>query len=529
MESEDDGFKESALEELEEQRIRLQNKIIPFDKGMVANADKRNRALGPARVVCTYNIPAAAATGTGSDSLDDNDDGAAATNTGMSNEQLAHELLLNGNFQLEDDCHLYNFYQPNAAVYNTITDSFDRAFWASVEEELKLVPPCLTSFFGILSDIKERVIGFSLAYPEALGIKEIIDVEHIKAQVKQDAFTLESCKNLFYGIFGVIINLHGKMDATARMNKTIELWGEWKDKMEASAPNESAKRISEALHLILDRIHKIRVDIANVKIRKLAPVIRVSGINYEKANFTKSLVSGALTLERTEAWISKTVDFIMQSSEPFVALERPVEIKSLDDKNYKKILFVALVNLVADCNGRKKKDIPETLLLDQRRIRLLHAHFHIHVVSTVILTQVYMDIVKSVSDKTRAQEILQAVAKIIAVEQPPKNPLNPKPTIDRVMDEISVHLPNPEQTRTLIDKHVEPTNVVYKIMVQNFKKLWYHRLAGISDYALRIPECARCIEKESVKHIRLMDNILLVSVRVHIQRYNDILGKVLGN
>ena len=51
--------------------------------------------------------------------------------------------------------------------------------------------------------------------------------------------------------------------------------------------SDRARVICKALELVLDRVHKIRVDTANNKLRAIAPVIRQHGIEYEKTHFAR--------------------------------------------------------------------------------------------------------------------------------------------------------------------------------------------------------------------------------------------------
>jgi hypothetical protein len=76
----------------------------------------------------------------------------------------------------------------------------------------------------------------------------------------------------------------------------------------------------QALDLCLDRIHIVRVEAANRKLRAIAPVIQEHGIDYERSHFDKKLRAGTITMDRTTAWISRTLEGIIQSKDERMAV-----------------------------------------------------------------------------------------------------------------------------------------------------------------------------------------------------------------
>ena len=63
-----------------------------------------------------------------------------------------------------------------------------------------------------------------------------------------------------------------------------------KAKMEAAEEHAvRARAMCEALEFLLDRVHAVRVDTANNKLRAIAPVILEHGVEYERSHFKKKL------------------------------------------------------------------------------------------------------------------------------------------------------------------------------------------------------------------------------------------------
>lgn len=72
---------------------------------------------------------------------------------GMSNEQLAHELLIDGSFRLDERAGQ----SDEKLVHTKIRETFERAFWESLVEELSLDPPHFDSVLKVLEEIRVSI------------------------------------------------------------------------------------------------------------------------------------------------------------------------------------------------------------------------------------------------------------------------------------------------------------------------------------------------------------------------------------
>ena len=73
----------------------------------------------------------------------------------MSNQQVAHELLLDPLFQLEDEgCGSHTAENP---IFHNINESFHRQFWDSLEDDLKLEYPCYVRVIRVLGQICDGI------------------------------------------------------------------------------------------------------------------------------------------------------------------------------------------------------------------------------------------------------------------------------------------------------------------------------------------------------------------------------------
>jgi hypothetical protein len=80
---------------------------------------------------------------------------------GMSNEQLAHEILLDPNFHLRERGCIPN----DALVYGTLRETYVRAFWESLEDDLTSDPVSYSRIINVVKEIKEETLNFFVVGP----------------------------------------------------------------------------------------------------------------------------------------------------------------------------------------------------------------------------------------------------------------------------------------------------------------------------------------------------------------------------
>ena len=173
----------------------------------------------------------------------------------MTNEQLAHELLYDPAFQLDDtgSCSAEN------PVFHHIRESFHQAFWDSLADDLKLTTPCYVRVLRVLSEIRDAIVDIA-GSRESDAIKEIIDIGFIKTQAEQGAFGWDSCKHLVGGVVSVI----QRVQAPHRDTETREKWMVVGSSM-LNPDISQAEVFCKALEFLLDRVNALRIDAANTR------------------------------------------------------------------------------------------------------------------------------------------------------------------------------------------------------------------------------------------------------------------------
>ena len=214
--------------------------------------------------------------------------GYAALPGRLTNEQLAHELLLDPTFQLDESggCSVDN------PVFHRIRESFHTAFWDSLVDDLRLARPCFVRVLRVLGEIRDGLADLAGAH-EAAALNEAIDLDYLRQRAEEGAMTPDACRALLLAILAII----QRVQSPKRDAETKAKWKELLAQLDAGAAaaggqaEEEAAMISierwfcRGLEFLLDRVNAMRIDAANARLRLIAPVIRDHGIDYERGKF----------------------------------------------------------------------------------------------------------------------------------------------------------------------------------------------------------------------------------------------------
>ena len=209
----------------------------------------------------------------------------------MTNEQLAHELLLDPTFQLDESggCSVEN------PVFHRIRERFHQAFWDSLVDDLRLSTPCYARVLRVLAEIRDGISDLA-GSREADTLRELVDLDFIRQQANAGLYEWSSCSRLVASLVQVI----QRTQAPKRDAETRTKWAAIEEAMHTATPEQHARAFCQALEFLLDRVNAMRIDAANARLRLIAPVIKDHGIDYERGKFQDKLNDGSLTLERTE-------------------------------------------------------------------------------------------------------------------------------------------------------------------------------------------------------------------------------------
>lgn len=503
----------------QQQRLREKLAQIAGHKEVAAHDAERRAAAGSTAVATVFKVAGSS-------------DAAPPPGHvgGMTNEQLAHELLLDKDFRLDEKSGM----SEDKLVHTKIRETFERAFWESLVEDLSADPPSYSRVLSVMTEIKTGIESLAAGYTEARQIGEIVDVELITQQLSKDSLDYKGCENLVDAIVGVLVSMHDRMKSTKRREETVNKWADVREKMVNAPENDNsakASAICAALELVLDRVHAVRVDTANHKLKAITPVIREHGVDYEKSQFNKKLEKKIIGLERTRAWISHTVSELTRGQDTRVDASDLIQGKPGD---FEAVFYIAIVDLIADypnwggtTRERAQKDeIPETMLLDLLRVQALNKHFHANVVSSIILVTVEQKVRELIRDAEVRTKLIEAAQEIV-LKNPPK-PTAPRHTIKLVMEELNSKMVADQLAtlQSILEKNVKKNSAVYVPMTKILKRAWYHLTKDKSiPSQCQVPEAAKVLIPEVGRHCLSLAAVAVLNKKVHVERYNEIIAK----
>ncbi len=174
----------------------------------------------------------------------------------MTNEQLAHELLLDPGFQLNEE----GGASSENPVRRKIRESFHKAFWDSLVDDLRMNPPCYVRVIRVFVEIRDGIAELN-GSKEKDCINEIINVEFVKERTSVCAYSWDDCKSLVISTVGVI----KRMQCPDRDMETAARWNTIKADIDAATVENAPVTFCKGLEFLLDRLNVMRIDIANAR------------------------------------------------------------------------------------------------------------------------------------------------------------------------------------------------------------------------------------------------------------------------
>ena len=191
-----------------------------------------------------------------------------------SNEQLAHELLLNPAYEFKDS-----------------TENDVPELWSTMEAELLGSPPSYVLVRKTLEEVRSAIRIVS-GNDE---IDAVMDIGFINTQPQWD-----ECVRFVEAIVGVI----QRFQTPQRDEKTRANWeGSVLPTLRHATTAEQPRVFCQTLKFLMDWANGTRTDIANERIRYVADIVQTRGPQYERDNFQSKLDNGWLTLQSTEVCV----------------------------------------------------------------------------------------------------------------------------------------------------------------------------------------------------------------------------------
>ncbi|KAM6987033.1 T-complex protein 11-like protein 2 [Aplochiton taeniatus] len=278
----------------------------------------------------------------------------------LSNLSLAHEIIVNRNFQVE----LSNL--PQNSLEKRVRDMVHKAFWDSLESGLNDDPPEYGHAIKLLEEIKEILLSFLNPGANRMRtqIMEVLDIDLIGQQADNEVVDIQ-------GLASYVITVMGKMCAPVRDEEVKKL-------------RESPDNIVILFKEIFRVLDLMKMDVINCTIQSLRPELQRQSVEYERAKFQSILDKTPSALDHTTSWMRSAFEELLLSMNPGKTNSLEKGVKALPGP-----LLVLNTGFVRILSWDYKSPLPETLMTDEGRLQEIQRQLELLQLVSAILLIVY--------------------------------------------------------------------------------------------------------------------------------------------
>lgn len=253
----------------------------------------------------------------------------------LTNEQLAHEVVMDPDFKIE---------RKHNELEDRVRNIATKAFFDSMREDFeneeygRWAP-------GLLTDIKDRLLTLAPQYSATrTEIEEVLDIALIAQQIEKDVFDVRKCLSF-------VIATMRKLCAPVRDQAVDDL--------------TKIKDLPTAFQRILELLDLMNLDLSNFRLRVLRPYLKSTAVEFERAKFSEALRSGLVGLSRTRDWLKAAI----KSLQDIAAQRNPENVETPENRvRYEQVYNEALLSYLFSSTLIDRFNVPETFLLDIERL-----------------------------------------------------------------------------------------------------------------------------------------------------------------
>ncbi|XP_036182198.1 T-complex protein 11-like protein 1 isoform X1 [Myotis myotis] len=313
------------------------------------------------------------------------------TAKGVTNMALAHEIVVNGDFQIKP------VELPEDSLEKKVKEIVHKAFWDCLSVQLSEDPPTYDHAIKLLGEIKETLLSFLLPGHTRLRnqITEVLDLDLIKQEAENGALDISKLVEFIIGMMGTLC-------APARDEEVKKL--------------KDIKEIVPLFRAIFSVLDLMKVDMANFAVSSIRPHLMQQSVEYERKKFQELLEKQPNSLDFVTQWLGEAADDLMhqtyKNALPAVGgaagsggspTPSPVAVQN---HAYLKLLKW----------DHLQQPFPETVLMDQARFQELQLQLeHLTVLGAVLLVTFSMA-ASGVSNQATFAEKLKMIVKILLTD-----------------------------------------------------------------------------------------------------------------
>ncbi|ORY07085.1 T-complex 11 [Basidiobolus meristosporus CBS 931.73] len=247
----------------------------------------------------------------------------------LTNEQLAHEILLNPDFELtmSKGTNLEERVREVAIqdFFETIREEFNQGkyeFW----------------FPQLVADIKNWLLELVSRWsPMYELLTDVIDIELISQQLKSGTYDIPKLMKFI---------TESMLDICAPVRD------------QAIRNIQKMTDLASVFQCLVEILQDMKLDLANYQVNMLHPLIQEYGIAYEKEKFNLALSNRTITLERTTKWLCECA----------YDLRSPTHGGQVSNIRFDIVYYKAILSTIFSMTVIHHENCPETLTLDVERL-----------------------------------------------------------------------------------------------------------------------------------------------------------------
>ncbi|XP_044536384.1 T-complex protein 11-like protein 1 [Gracilinanus agilis] len=308
------------------------------------------------------------------------------TAKGVTNMALAHEIVVNGDFQIKPT------ELPEDSLEKRVREIVHKAFWDCLSVQLSEEPPTYDHAIKLVGEIKETLLSFLLPGHSRLRnqIREVLDLDLIKQEAEHGALDISRLAEFIIGIMGTLC-------APARDEEIKKLKG--------------IKEIVPLFRALFSVLDQMKVDMANFAVSSIRPHLMHQSVEYERKKFQEFFEKQPNALDFVTKWLQEASQELAgpaaaQPGEPGsedAAGPSPVAIQN---HAYMKLLKW----------DHPQRPFPETVLMDQPRFQEMQQELERLVVVGATLLVTYSASAPGVSSLAGFAEKLKMVVRVLLTE-----------------------------------------------------------------------------------------------------------------
>ncbi|KAK1887600.1 T-complex protein 11-like protein 1 [Dissostichus eleginoides] len=279
------------------------------------------------------------------------------TAKGVSNMVLAHEIIVNSEFQVKPAA------PPEGSLEHKVKEIVHKAFWECLEAQLTEEPQTYGHLIKLLEEIKETLLSFVMPLNVRLltQIEEVLDLPLIQQQAEKGAVDIGQLSQF-------IVMMMGSQCAPCRDGDIRKL--------------KEITEIVPLLKAIFSVLDLMKVDMANFALTSLRPHLMQHSVEYERSKFQEFVEKQPNALDFTEKWLEDTVRSLRETDGSTAASSDPPAPLSAVNVHNKAYIRLLKWDHASD-------PFPETILMDQVRFQEMYQEAERLVLLSSVLLIIY--------------------------------------------------------------------------------------------------------------------------------------------